>query len=141
MSGKTKTALLVLLFLALALLASTALVFRTTIFSSRAAPGRSTSSVALENSYLFASPLQAHADGKELIRITVFLLDGRGLGIPGQSVDLEIPAGITLHPIQTVTDDAGKAVFDLSATVPDKFELTAATSGRRLNQKLKIVFY
>jgi hypothetical protein len=51
-------------FLSIALIAALFLVVRTTTTYQRAA-GSSSGSTVLENSYLFASPLQAKADGKE----------------------------------------------------------------------------
>lgn len=134
-----KNSLIIIIFLILALIASLSLVFRSTIFIGKATG--SAASVALENSYLFASPLQAKADGKELIRVTAFLLDGRGLGVAGKEVKLSSERTLTIADVQTTTDDAGKAVFDLSSPVAGKYEITAVTEGKSLPQKVKISFY
>ena len=130
----------IIVFLILALIASLFLVFRTTVFLGRATTINS-SPIAYENSYLFASPLQAKADGKEKIRITVFILDGRGLGIPNQNVTLDLPSTISFSPTQPTTDDTGKAIFDLSSAAISKHEIKANTNGKSLPQKVRIVFY
>jgi len=131
--------LFIIFFLVIALGASLALVFRSTIFINRAAG--STSSVAYSNSYLFSSPLQAKADGKELIRITVYLLDGRGLGVPNQTASLQTSPPINISSIQTTTDDTGKAVFDLSSVSPTKVTVSATNNGQTIPQTVKVTFY
>lgn len=131
--------IIIIIFLLLTLLASLALVFRTTIFLGRAAG--SSSSVAYGNSYLFSSPLQAKADGKEQIRVTVYLLDGRGLGVPNQTVSLTSSPKVSITSIQTTTDDTGKAVFDLSSNTAVKATITASNNQQTIPQTVKIVFY
>lgn len=132
--------LILIVFLLLALLASLTLIFRTTIFLGKATTGNQ-SSVALENSYLFASPLQAKADGKEQIRITVFLLDSRGLGVPSQPVTLLVPQTVTVFTPLPTTDDTGKIIFDLSSPVASKIDIQAKIGSNLLPQKVLIVFY
>jgi hypothetical protein len=124
----------------LALLATLTLIFRITVFYGKAA-NVNPSPVVLENSYLFASPLQAKADGNELIRITIFLLDGRGLGVPGQPVTLQLPQTVTINNPVTSTDDTGKITFDLSTPVATQITVQAQTNGHVLPQKVKITFY
>lgn len=138
MNPVSKTNLLTV-FLFFALLASLYLVLKTTIFYGQAATVN-TAPVALENSYLFASPLQAKADSQELVRITVFLLDGRGLGLPGQPVEIEKPSQLIIKQSQAVTDDAGKATFDIASPTPGTFDIVAKTGGLTLPQKVKITF-
>ena len=135
-----KKSLFLLIFLLLALFGSIGLVLKITIFDNRAA-GTNVSPVVLENSYLFASPLQAKADAKEQIRITVFLLDGRGIGVGNQTVSLNVPQNISINSVQAVTDDTGKAVFDLSSPTTGKFAISAASQGKTLPQKVNVLFY
>lgn len=137
--AKNKSIVLIF-FLILVLIATLTLIFRLTIFYGKAA-NVNESPVVLENSYLFASPLQAKADGQEQIRITVFLLDGRGLGVAGQPVTLQLPQTITVSSPASVTDDSGKIIFDLSSPVPAQFNVQAQTNQKTLPQKVKIVFY
>jgi len=127
-------------FLSIALIASLFVVVRTTTTYQRAASNSSGSTV-LENSYLFASPLQAKADGREKIRITVFLLDGRGLGVGNQTVNLKLPTSITINNQQEITDQSGKAIFDLSSSIAQTINVTAITNNLTLPQKVRVVFY
>lgn len=131
-------AILLIIFLLITLLGSFALVFRTTIFSSRAS---SSGSVAYSNSYLFSSPLQAKSDGKELIRISVFLLDGRGLGVPNQLVTISTSPKVSINSVQSTTDDTGKAVFDLSSDRPLKTIVTASNDNHTIPQTVSVTFY
>ena len=137
---KSKKYLIIIIFLSLALIASLFLVVRTTTIFNRAAT-TNTSSIILENSYLFASPLQAKADGLEQIRLTVFLLDGRGLGVPNQTVSLNLPPSITITKQQNISDDSGKTTFDIVSSVPQTISITATTNQLQLPQKVKIIFY
>lgn len=130
-----KVFLIILLLLGLAL--GLFLLSQSTILSSRAStpttPNR-------ENSYLFASPIQAKADGQEKIRVTVFLLNSQGLGVPGERINLNYPSSLTLETLQTTTDDLGKATFNLSSTTPGKFEISASTPSFNFSQKIKLLF-
>ena len=132
--------LVIIGFLSLALIASLFLVARTTSIYNRAATTNQ-NPIVLENSYLFASPLQAKADGQEQIRLTVFLLDGRGLGVPNQTVKLNLPSTITITNQQNVSDEAGKTTFDIVSTSPQKISVTATTNKIELPQKVKLIFY
>jgi len=135
-----RRSLVLILFLILTLLVALTLIYRTTVFFGKATT-LNQSPIALENSYLFASPLQAKADGKEQIRITAFILDGRGLGIPNQTVTLVLPPTVTvLSPLST-TDDTGKITFDLSTPVGSKIEVQAKIGINTLPQKVRIIFY
>jgi len=115
------------------------LVTQTSIFKSRASNTNSHLPVK-ENSYLFASPIQAKADGQEKIRITVFLLDSNGLGVSQQAVTLKFPSTLLLETLQSTTDDFGKATFNLSSTTPGKFEISASTPNFALSQKINLLF-
>ncbi|MFA5532367.1 MAG: Ig-like domain-containing protein [Candidatus Shapirobacteria bacterium] len=136
-----KKYLLIIIILSLALIASVFLVVRVTSTYNKAATTSSKNPIVLENSYLFASPLQAKADGKEQIRLTVFLLDGRGLGVANQSVTIDIPQTISINNSQEITDENGKAIFDLSSPVAQTISITAKSNGLSLPQKVKLIFY
>jgi len=143
---KSTKYLFIIGFLTLSLVASLILVAKTTIFEKRASS--SNYSYVLENSYLFASPIQAKAGDKnvpvdrhEQIRLTVFLLDGRGLGVANQIVSLQLPQNITIINQQENTDGTGKAIFDITSTSAQSFYVTASVSGSKLPQKVRVVFY
>ena len=135
-----KKYLIIIIFLSLALIGSVFLVVKTTTLYKKATVGNQ-ASVALENSYLFASPLQAKADNQEKIRLTVFILDGRGLGVPNQIIDISTSSKVSILEIQKTTDDTGKAVFDLSSNAPGRFDVTVKTKSGTIPQQVKVVFY
>ena len=132
------TFLSIALLLSFGLFGSVFLVTKTTNISKRA---HTSPTVSLENSYLFVSPLQAKADSLEQVRLTVFLLDGRGLGVPNQSVKLNLPASVRITKSQEVTDQTGKAVFDLISSTPQTLNVSASVGTSTLPQNVKITFY
>lgn len=115
------------------------LVTQATFFKSRA---RSTGTrlPVKENSYLFASPIQAKADGQEKIRVTVFLLDSSGLGVSRQPVTLKVPSALQIETLQSTTDDLGKATFNLFSTSAGKYEISATIPDFPLSQKINLLF-
>ena len=136
----SRKSLFLLLFLILILIASLSLVFRTTIFKGRATTIPSSSTV-LENSYIFASPIQAKADGHQLIRITVFLLDSQGLGVSNQKVTLQYPTQLNLQNTQDISDDYGKTIFDLSSSTPGKYTISAQTNQKTIPQSVNVAYF
>ncbi|MFA5025836.1 MAG: Ig-like domain-containing protein [Candidatus Shapirobacteria bacterium] len=131
--------MLFIILLILGLTTTLLLVTQTTIFRSSANNTDSHLPIK-ENSYLFASPIQAKADGKEQIRVTVFLLDSQGLGVSKQIVTLKVPSSIQVEILQGSTDDLGKATFNISSTTLGKFEISASTSTLQLSQKINLLF-
>jgi hypothetical protein len=139
--NNNKKYLLIIVFLIIALIASLFVALRATVFTNKAATTNQSSAVALENSYLFVSPLQAKADGQEKIRITVFVLDGRGLGVSGQKIKLSVSPKIIVSEVQNTTDSSGKAIFDLSSTFANKYDVSATTQTGTIPQQVKVAFY
>lgn len=135
-----KKYLFIIAFLSLALIASLYLVARTTIFVKKASIGNQ-STVVLENSYVFTSPLQAKADGKEKMRLTIFILDGRGIGVANQNITVQTSSKITILEIQSLTDETGKAVFDLTSETSGQFNVSAVTPSGTVPQQVKVMFY
>jgi hypothetical protein len=95
---------------------------------------------SLDNSYLFASPLIAQANGLEKIRVTVFVLDSQGSGVPGKTVTLGQSLDLNVEAIQPITDSIGKAVFDLSSNTSLIYELEVLVDGQLLPQKLRLTY-
>ena len=93
----------------------------------------------IENSYVFASPLRAKSEG-EIIRITVFVLDGRGLGVEGVSVLIPPREGLLLDNQQVSTNQTGEAVFNLSSRRPGAYIIEPTIDGKPLGQKVTISF-
>ena len=132
--------LFIIIFLVIALIASVFVTLKTTVFFGKAATFDS-NQVILENSYLFASPIQAKADNKEKIRITAFLLDSRGLGVSNKTVKLKTTPSLDIQEIQAVSDDTGRAIFDVSSPSQGKYNISASINNKTLPQNIKIIFY
>lgn len=98
-------------------------------------------SFSIDNSYVFITPLRAKANGIEKIRINVFILNNQGLGVMGKNVFLGVDQKINLEVIQGVTDDYGRAVFDVSSTTPGEYYLEVKVDGKILPQKAHLSFY
>jgi len=140
-----KRGVLILLALLLLLFSLGGLVMvisqRTSLFGRAYTPGNAGGLVSLENSYLFASPLSARPDGQEKIRITVFLLDSSGRGVAGQTVFLGQNERLTISPVQSTTDELGRAIFDISSQTAGEYLIEAQAGNEILPQRVKITFF
>lgn len=113
--------------------------FRTSI-APKASSYNITSLVSISNSYVFSSPVRAKANG-DLIRVTVFLLDDEGNGIFDKKVGLRALEGqLNIKEVQSLTDETGKAVFDVESSAIGVFNLEAFTEGLVLPQKVKVTY-
>lgn len=98
-------------------------------------------SISQENSYLFASPVSAFADGSSIIRVTAIILSDTGMGIAGQKINLQItPAGLTITKVAEVTDTLGRAMFDVTGSSPGNYTISAEAQGVALSQTVSIAF-
>ena len=113
---------------------------RTTLFGKAFGPSLKTGIIEVENSYMFASPLVAKADGKEKIRVTVFILDGQGRGVSGKLVSLGEDQRLAIDFVQQVTDSLGRAIFDISATAVADYLLEARVENQVLPQAVRVSF-
>lgn len=99
-----------------------------------------TNPVSLSNSYIFASPVRAKAGG-DLIRVTVFVLDSQGAGLFDKKVNLNTTdQTLEIKEIQSLTDETGKAVFDLGSQSKGVFSIETFVDGIPLSQNLRITF-
>ena len=113
--------------------------FRTSI-APKASSYNVSSLVSISNSYVFSSPIRAKANG-DLIRVTVFLLDDEGNGIFDKKVSLRALEGqLNIKEVQSLTDETGKAVFDVASSVVGVYTLEAFTEGVILPQKVKVIY-
>lgn len=126
-----------LLFLLFGLIVGSILVQRRALFLPRAVE---VGKISPENSYVFASPLTAKADGKEKIRVTVFVLDTEGRGVEGKPVFLGQDERLEITSVQAVTDSLGRAIFDVSTTTAAEYFIEARVENRALPQRVKISF-
>ncbi len=98
------------------------------------------SDISVENSYLFVTPLQAKANGREKIRLTVFILNSQGVGVQGKKVFLGETPYLNVEAINSVTDNLGKAVFDITSFHPGEYYLQVEVGGKKLPQKAHLSF-
>lgn len=98
--------------------------------------------LSLENSYLFASPISASADGSSIIRVTAIILSDTGLGVSGQKVTLSAARSNSLKitSTQPVTDTFGRAIFDVTSSSPGDYTISAEVSSQSLPQTVAVVF-
>lgn len=112
---------------------------RVSFFSSARTPS-SQQAISKENSYIFISPISAFADGISIIRVTVFMLSNQGLGVSGQTVKLKTSGPLTVSQVKPVTDDYGRAIFDVTSNNPGNYTLSAGTGDLSLSQTVSISF-
>ena len=118
----------------------------TTTIAPKADTFNTVNAVSISNSYIFASPVRAKANG-DLIRVTVFLLDDQGNGIFDKKVSLraldnEVGSHgvLDIKEVQSLTDETGKAVFDVASSVVGVYTLEAFTEKLVLPQKVKVTY-
>jgi hypothetical protein len=113
-------------------------LYEVKFFSSRA--DVSQASFSVDNSYIFSTPSQARANGQEKIRLTVFVLNNQGIGVLGKKITFSQNPDLNIETIQGLTDNYGKAFFDISSTKAADYNLDVNVDGAPLNQKAHIVF-
>lgn len=136
---KKTVLLLSFLFLLLAILSSLVFFYERRIFIGRA---RSLDTrFSPDNSYVFGSPLRARANSDEKIRVTVFVLNNQGLGVQGRRVVLQNQPNLAIETVQGLTDEFGKAVFDVEAVKAGEYSGQILVDGQQLPQSVRLSFY
>jgi len=92
------------------------------------------------NSYVFGSPLSANANGKEKIKISVFVLDTQGMGISQKKVNLQSTPPLKIESSQSTTNENGEAVFYTSSLTAGRFKISAQVEGQTLPQTVTVNF-
>jgi hypothetical protein len=141
--SKIPTALIagfiIIIILIMGLIATVYSTLTQTYFIQKASGG-STNKVVLENSYLFASPLQAAAGGNEKIRITIFLLDSQGKGVMDKTVVLQADENLDVASVGSTTNELGEAIFDISSIKKGTYVIQAKVDQTSVPQKVSVVF-
>jgi hypothetical protein len=106
----------------------------------RAAETTSGGQLSKENSYVFASPIYAKADGSSIIRITVFLLNDQGLGVEGKKVEIKTAPQLQINSISSTTESFGRAIFDVTSANSGNYSISAVSEGITLPQTVSISF-
>jgi len=114
-------------------------LYEVKFFSSRASI--KSVSFSIDNSYVFITPLRARANGQEKIRVTIFVLDDKGIGVMGKKVYLDRDEALNIEEIQALTDNFGKAYFDVTASKTGEYYLKALVDNVELKQKVHLSFY
>lgn len=134
-----KSSVLILGFLLLVLLLSLSVNVRF-LFQSRASGVGSITSFSVDNSYIFLSPLEARANAKERIRVTVFLLNNEGKGVLGKRVTISTSKDLTVEAVQENTDLYGRAVFDTLTAHTGEYFLEALVDGNKVTDGVRLKF-
>lgn len=129
----------ILFFLILITFALFFFFYETQYFGSRAS--MTIVDISAENSYVFTNPLRAQSNGKDKIRVTIFVLNGQGLGVPSKKVIVGADPRLVVSNVQDTTDTTGKAIFEYSTTVPGEYYLDVGIDEIKLPQKAKLSFY
>ena len=140
MTAKRKSLMPVLLIaLILSIGSGTTFFIRSrNVFGGRASPE---SNYSLANSYVFGSPLTARGDGKEKIKVSVFLLNKNGLGVDEKQISLKAsPTGLSIQNNQEITDENGQAIFYLTSQNIGRFEISTQVDNQPLPQTVTINF-
>lgn len=114
-------------------------IYESRVFISRA--GITRTSFSVDNSYVFATPLKAKADGLEKIRATVFVLNNQGLGVMGKKITIEQNSNLLIETVQGLTDQSGKAVFEITSDKAGDYYLGVKVEKVPLPQKVKLSYY
>ncbi len=96
--------------------------------------------LSLSNSYIFSSPVKAKANG-DSIRLTIFILDESGNGVTNRITSLKSTGELVkINDIQPLTDETGKAIFDVLSETAGNYELQAFSEKTALDQKIRVTF-
>ena len=109
---------------------------RIVFFGRATTPGQ----LSLENSYVFASPLVAKADGNEKITISIFILSDQGLGIVSKQVNLYSAPQLNATTVRGETDSRGLALFEVSSSKSGQFKLWATVAEGQVQQTVNVTF-
>lgn len=99
----------------------------------------SSGQVVVSGSYLLGEKILAKADGKDINKVNVFLLDKNGKPVSGRQVEL---TGMTtgVKQLNGVSDVQGKIAFELTSTVEGQFKMNALYGGAELPQTIVVTF-
>jgi len=129
----------ILFFIILSFFAGLFFFYEARFFSGRASTVQGSFSV--ENSYIFVTPLKGKANSNERVRITIFILDDKGLGVAGKTVTLAQDPGILVDSNQAITDSLGKVTFDVAGKSVGEYYLEVVVDEVKLTQKAHLSYY
>ena len=99
----------------------------------------SSGQVVVSGSYLLGEKILAKADGRDVNKVNVFLLDKNGRAVTGRQVELTgMTAGV--KQLNAASDSQGKIAFELSSTTEGQFKINALYGGQELPQTIVVTF-
>ncbi len=129
-------AVLVVLGLVLTFFLATTVVPRALVTLTRAS---SSGRVVVSGSYLLGDKILAKADGKDVNKVNIFLLDKNGKPVSGQTVELTgMTTGVTQK--NDLSDDEGKITFELISATEGQYRINALYGGQQLPQTIVVTF-
>jgi len=102
----------------------------------KAAPATKAS---ITDSYVIGEKILAKADGVDICRINVFVLDKKGKGVIGKKVTVEGLEGIE-EVKGGISDNNGKASFEVRSEVEGQYVLNAYIDGLMMQQEIRVTF-
>jgi len=126
----------IVLGLALMFFLATTVVPRVLVTLTRAS---SSGRVVVTGSYLLGDKILAKADGKDVNKVNVFLLDKNGKPVSGQTVELTgMSSGVV--QINDFSDEEGRIRFELISTIEGQYRINALYGGQELPQTIVVTF-
>ncbi len=115
---------------------ATSVVPQVLVTLTKAAPSNT---VSFSQSYLLAAKLLAFADGKDVAKVNVFVLDATGKPISGKLVGL---TGLdTVAPVgSAVSDSNGQVSFEMTSKKAGQYVLSATIDGVDLGKQITVTF-
>lgn len=114
-------------------------LYQATYYSNQA---RATlSAISIDNSFTSTNPLKALANTKERIRLTIYVLNDQGLGASNSKTTLSADKNLIIEDVQSITDQYGKAIFDISTNTQGIFSIDVYVDGKLLKNKATVNFY
>ncbi len=114
---------------------ATQVVPKTLVTFTKAAPS---SKISLTESLVLGEKILARADGSDSCKVNIYVLDDTGKGVAGKKVTLEGVEGIS--PKEVVSNNDGKAVFNVVSGTEGQYLLVAKVEGIELAKAIKVTF-
>lgn len=108
---------------------------RIMVTMTRAAPEKR---IDIQSSYIIGENLLAKANGKDMCKVNIFVLDKNGMGVPGKRVELTGASGA--RTLNEITDKNGKVTYEVVSTVEGQFKLGANIEGVPMGKGLTVTF-